>query len=59
MRDNVHPVYCRHIKIIDVSRHQNGIDLTSEAPAEDVMDVNTTELAAGVDTPGTSTLSWE
>ena len=49
----------QHIKIADVSMHQVGVDLTSDAPAEDVMDVDGEELPAGVDAPGMPTLSRE
>ena len=30
----------QHIKIADVSMHQVGVDLTSEAPAEEPMDID-------------------
>ncbi|TFK89763.1 ARM repeat-containing protein [Polyporus arcularius HHB13444] len=49
----------QYIKIADVSIHQYGVDLTSDAPAEDVMDVDSTELPSGVDTPGMPILSRE
>ncbi|KAI0757312.1 ARM repeat-containing protein [Daedaleopsis nitida] len=48
----------QHIKIADVSMHQFGVDLTSDAPAEDIMDVDGV-LPAGVDSPGMPTLSRE
>ncbi|EJF66455.1 ARM repeat-containing protein [Dichomitus squalens LYAD-421 SS1] len=49
----------QHIKIADVSMHQVGVDLSSDAPAEDIMDVDTTQLPAGVDSPIMPTLSRE
>ncbi len=49
----------QYIKVADVSIHQYGVDLTSDAPAEDVMDVDSTELPSGVDTPGMPILSRE
>ncbi|KAI8995384.1 ARM repeat-containing protein [Trametes punicea] len=50
----------QHIKIADVSMHQVGVELSSDAPAEDVMDVdpaNSQQLPSGVDAPGMPTLS--
>lgn len=50
----------QHIKIADVSMHQVGVDLTSDAPAEDVMDIDPDSvLPAGVDAPGMPVLSRE
>ncbi len=50
----------QYIKIADVSMHQVGVDLTSDAPAEDVMDVDDeAQFPSGVDTPGMPTLSRE
>lgn len=49
----------QHIKIADVSMHQVGVGLSSDAPAEDVGDTDTAELPAGVDSPTMPTLSRE
>ncbi|KAI0762664.1 ARM repeat-containing protein [Fomes fomentarius] len=50
----------QYIKIADVSMHQVGVDLTSDAPAEDVMDVDDeAQLPSEIDTPGMPTLSRE
>ena len=49
----------QHIEIADVSMHQVGVDLTSEAPVEEPMDVDQTQLPSGVDAPGMPTLSRE
>lgn len=52
----------QHIKIADVSMHQYGVDLSSDAPSEDIMDVDpATEqrLPSGVEGPGMPTLSRE
>ncbi|KAL7285729.1 hypothetical protein ACG7TL_000834 [Trametes sanguinea] len=52
----------QHMKIADVSMHQVGVDLSSDAPAEDVMDVDPShahQLPPGVDAPGMPTLSRE
>ncbi|KAH9853059.1 ARM repeat-containing protein [Lenzites betulinus] len=52
----------QHMKIADVSMHQVGVDLSSDAPAEDVMDVdseNEQQLPSGVEGPGMPALSRE
>ncbi|KAI0823074.1 ARM repeat-containing protein [Trametes gibbosa] len=52
----------QHMKIADVSMHQVGVDLSSDAPAQDVMDVdpdNEQQLPSGIEGPGMPTLSRE
>ena len=49
----------QHIKIADGSMHQAGVDLSSDAPAEEYMDIDNSELPAGVDSPHVPVLSRE